>query len=67
MSARSNDHSWEVQIDFDSTFSGDLLIHIHPPNGGPLRHTSAGTLYGNAIRFTREELLGKKQLVFQVS
>jgi len=61
------DRSWEVQVDFDSAFSGDLLIHIHAPDGQPLRHTSAGTLSGNAIRFTREELQGTKQLVLHVS
>ncbi len=62
-----SDRSWEVQIDFDSSFSGDLLIHIHPPDGEPLRHTSSGTLSGNAIHFKREELQDRKQLVLQVS
>lgn len=64
--ARDN-HSWEVRIDFDTVFSGDLLVHIHPPDGQPLRQTSAGTLSGNAIRFTRSELQNTQHLEFQVS
>jgi hypothetical protein len=62
-----SDRSWQVQVDFDSAFTGDLRIHIHPPDGQPLRHTSAGTLSGSAIRFTSEELHGTRQLTFQVS
>ena len=61
------DRSWQIQIDFASTFTGDLMIHIHPPDSAPVRRTSAGTLSGNAIHFTREELQGKQQLTLQVS
>ncbi|MEO6966580.1 MAG: hypothetical protein ABI076_11900, partial [Acidobacteriaceae bacterium] len=63
----NRDRSWRVQANFSSAFMGDLMIHIHAPDAQPLRHTSAGTLSGSVIRFTREELQGKKQLVLQVS
>ena len=61
------DRAWEVRIAFGSAFSGDLMVHIHPPDGRPLRQTSAGALAGNAIRFTDAELQDTKQLVVQVS
>ena len=62
-----SDRSWQVQITLQSAFAGDLVVHIHPPDGQPLLHTSAGTLSGSAIRFTREELQGAKQLALHVS
>lgn len=61
------DRGWEVQIDFAGSFTGDLLVHIHPPDGQPLRQTSAGTLAGHAIHFAASELRDKQQVRIQVS
>jgi hypothetical protein len=58
---------WEVRVDFESGFTGDLDIHIHPPDGQPIQKTSAGTVSRNAIHFTKAELQTGKQLLFQVS
>ena len=62
--ARS-DRSWQIEIDFEGAFSGDLLVHIHPPDGQPLRHTSAGVLSGSAIHLTADQLRGIQQLAIQ--
>lgn len=61
------ERSWRVQIDFDAAFEGDLLVHIHAPDGQPLRHTSSGTVIDSAIYFKRQELADKRQLLLHVS
>lgn len=61
------DRSWEIRIDFDKPFSGDLVVHIHPPDGQPLRYTSIGALLNNAIHFSATDLRYKPQLVIQAS
>lgn len=62
-----SDRSWQIQIDLEGTFSGDLIIHIHPPDGQPLKQTSTGTLNGNTIHFTAVELSRTSRLKLQVS
>lgn len=58
--------AWQVTLDFDQPFTGDLIIHIHPPDGQPLQRTSAGTVDGNAVRFLADELASTRHLVVQV-
>ena len=57
--------SWEIRIDFDGAFTADLFLHIHPPDGRPLQHASAGALSGSSIHFTAEELRTAQHLVIQ--
>jgi hypothetical protein len=64
--ARS-DRSWEITLDFPQPFTGDLFVHIHPPEGQPLRQTSAGTIAGTAIHLTSEELKSAQHLVIRAS
>ena len=59
--------SWEVSLNFESAFAGDLFIHIHPPDGQALQKTSAGTVSRNTIHFTKTELQTGKELLFHVS
>lgn len=61
------ERDWEIQIDLKPPFTGDLLVHVHPPDGQPLRTTSAGSLSGNAIRFTADELRTTQHLVVRVN
>lgn len=61
------DRDWEIQVNFEQPFSGDLYIHVHPPDGQPLQHTSAGGLAGSAIHFTADELRPMKQITIRAS
>ena len=61
------DRDWEIQVDFEQPFTGDLYIHVHPPDGQPLQHTSAGALTGDAIHFTAAELSTMQQVNLRVS
>ena len=56
------ERDWEIHVDFRQPFTGDLYIHVHPPDGRPLQHTSAGALVGNAIHFTTDDLRSMQQL-----
>ncbi len=59
--------SWQVNMDFESTFTGNLVVHIHPPDGQPLRHSSAGALSSYAVRFAAADLKNQRRLTFSIS
>lgn len=61
------DGSWTVGIDFDKPFTGDLVVHIHPPDGKPLQHSSAGAVSGSTIRFTSADLRSIRHLELEVA
>lgn len=61
------DRDWEIQVDFDGPFMGNLLIHVHPPDGQPLERTSAGNLVHNAIHFKPDELRLMQHISIRVS
>jgi len=61
------DRSWQVEIDFEQPFSGELAVHIHPPDGQPLRHSSAGRIVGDTIHFRAADLQSLQRLAVQVS
>jgi hypothetical protein len=62
-----NDREWEITLDFERPFTGDLIIHVHAPDGQPLRQISAGALEGSAIRLRAEELAATRHLVIHAS
>ena len=63
----TGDRSWEVRIDFESAFAGDLVVHIHPPDGQPLRQATSGRLFGSAVHFTAADLSNQVHLIIQVN
>ena len=62
----NQDRSWEVQLDIEAGFTGDLMIHIHPPDAQPLQLSSAGTISGSAIHLAAADLQNRHHLVIQV-
>lgn len=58
--------SWSVVIETPQGFRGDLMIHIHPPNGRKLTSTSVGQLQGNAVLIERGQIQGKPTLELRV-
>lgn len=61
------DRSWQVTIDFESPFTGDLVVHVHPPDGQPLRRSTSGTVSGQTVRFAAGDLKGRQHLAFDIS
>lgn len=62
-----SDHAWEVTLNFESPFTGDLIIHIHPPDGQPLRNSSTGKVSGQSICLTAADLKDQTHLTLNVS
>ena len=62
-----SDRSWQVDLNFESPFTGDLVLHIHPPDGKPLNHSTAGNISGQMVHLTALELKGQTRLSLSVS
>ncbi|MBV9267924.1 MAG: hypothetical protein JO061_17280 [Acidobacteriaceae bacterium] len=59
--------NWQVNLEFSTDFEADLVIHIHPLNGGPLRQATAGQVEGSQITLRRNDLTGKRSLEVRIS
>ena len=61
------DRQWEIVVDISKGFGADLLLHVHPNDGKPLRTTSLGVLSGNTVTLRKEAFGTAKQFTFLVS
>jgi hypothetical protein len=62
----SNRPKWRVTIQFASPFTADLIIHIHPPDGKPLRRTSLGHLKRDRVTLPAATLAGRTELEVEI-
>lgn len=62
-----SDREWKIDLDVPAGFAGDLVIHVHPSDGRPLRTTSAGTIERGSIVLTRTLLAAQKRLEITVA
>jgi hypothetical protein len=62
-----SDRSWKISLDLASGFTGDVRIHIHPPDGNPLRKTSTGTIAENSIVLNRAMFSGQTHFEIDVT
>jgi hypothetical protein len=63
-SALSNTE-WEITVHAEG-FTGDLVLHIHPPNGNSLKNTSLGKLERNKVVISREALAKSPSISLRV-
>lgn len=56
------DRRWEIKIDIPTSFSADLVIHVHPDDGKALRSSSAGTVDANKIVLDKSSLSNTREL-----
>ena len=61
-STESSANQWQVQVEFQRDFEGDLAIHIHRPDGKPLTSSSVGTVEKDRILIPRTALAGQRKL-----
>ncbi len=57
---------WHVALDIPHGFEGDLVIHIHPPDGRALKSSSAGAVSRDRVTIERSALQGSKQIEITV-
>jgi hypothetical protein len=60
-------HQWEISLNLPKSFAADLVIHIHPEDGQPLRTTSSGALRGNQVLLRKGSLDGATERTIRVS
>ncbi len=58
---------WQVTIRWPQKFEADLIVHIHPPDGEPLRSTTEGELLRDRVVLKAEILKGKTRIEIQVA
>jgi hypothetical protein len=52
----TSNNGWQVTVNVPHGFDGDLLIHIHPPDGRSVRNSSGGTIESGGVLISREML-----------
>ncbi|MDE3179734.1 MAG: hypothetical protein KGM47_08745, partial [Acidobacteriota bacterium] len=57
---------WQVKIEFSKPFAADLAVHIHPPDGLPLRSTSAGAFRRDRVMLPAAFLAGKRAVELEI-
>jgi hypothetical protein len=58
---------WKVRLRFDKPFNADLIVHIHPPSGEPLKSASIGELRPGQIVLSASLLAGKTEITLEVT
>lgn len=56
---------WETAV-YTEGFTGDLAVHIHPPDGSPLRSASLGKVERNQVTISREMLASNPSITIRV-
>ncbi|MFZ0663566.1 MAG: hypothetical protein WAM66_12795 [Acidobacteriaceae bacterium] len=62
-----NDREWKVSIDAAKGFSGDVLLHIHPPDGKPLSRASMGAVNGSWVKLDKSLFGTRTHLSLEIS
>ena len=63
----TDDRNWQVSVETSHGFTGDLVIHIHPPGGEPIRTSSVGRVEQGRIVLARENFRVNGRIAFQAS
>ena len=63
----ANSARWKLEVRFFGPFDADLVVHIHHPNGEPLKSTSLGELQRERVVLRAQVLSGKTTVNFRVS
>ena len=58
---------WHVTVEVAEGFAADLAVHIHPPDGSPLRMTTAGMIQRNSVLLPKNLWMQTRKLDLTVS
>ncbi len=62
----TSDTNWHITVEAANGFTGDVRVHVHPPAGGALRTSSAGTVEQTSILLSKASLSNGSRLEFDV-
>jgi hypothetical protein len=48
-----SDRHWKVVLDAPKGFGGDIVIHVHPPDGKPIRRATLGSVLRDRVVLSR--------------
>lgn len=57
---------WRVQLRFDRPLKADLIVHIHPPSGQPLKSASVGEIRPASVLLPASLLTGKTEVNLEI-
>jgi hypothetical protein len=63
---KSTGNGWEVSVEVTDGFTGNLVIHIHPPDGRRLQTASAGEVSNDRVVISHETLTGSRKMTLRV-
>jgi hypothetical protein len=58
---------WRVEIQMAKFSSADLVVHIHPPDGSPLKSSSLGEVQSDRVVLRAAVLTGRPQVVLEIA
>jgi hypothetical protein len=58
---------WTVTIEFEKSYTADLVVRIHPPDRQPLRSTSLGNLQRDRVVLPVSVLEGKTKVSLEIT
>jgi hypothetical protein len=58
---------WRLLLSLTPGFNADIAVHIHPPNGEPLRRASLGHLQKDHVILPSSLLAGRTELTLDIS
>ncbi len=61
------DRHWHVTVEVTEGFSADIAVHIHTPDGAPLRSASAGTVEQDHVLLARSLFAQDRRIELDVS
>jgi hypothetical protein len=62
-----SDREWKVTVDIPKGFMGDLVVHIHPIDGAPVRSSTIGTVAKQSVVLSKASLAGKSHIELSVT
>jgi len=65
-SGSESEPQWRVVIEFAGSFGADLIVHIHPPSGSPLKKASLGELHADRVVLPAPLLKGMRSITLEV-
>ncbi|HZT71706.1 MAG TPA: hypothetical protein VFC10_18395, partial [Terriglobia bacterium] len=58
---------WRVRLRFEKPFNADLIVHLHPPSGQPLKSASTGELRPGQVVLPASLLAGKMEIDLEIT
>jgi hypothetical protein len=61
------DREWKITVDIPKGFTGDLVIHIHPMDGAPIRSSTIGAVAKQSVVISKGSLASSPHIELSVT